>query len=120
MYVSTRLNSSGDCDVVGWYIHYADRGVETVEDRRNLLDPISFEFNNNSTSTLGRRMVIGRDITSVAGVSNPASRISKERGVIILDGGVCSTHPPGRLRNSLLYAVESASICVSGECVGSA
>lgn len=44
-------------------------------------------------------MVVGGSIERVTVVVYPTSRISNERGVVVLDGSVCcSTHPPGRLR----------------------
>ena len=32
--------------------------IEVVEDRRDLLDPVPFEFYNDSASKFGRRMVV--------------------------------------------------------------
>lgn len=33
--------------------------IEVVEDRRDLLDPVPFEFYSDGTSKLGRCMVVG-------------------------------------------------------------
>ena len=45
-------------------------------------------------------MVVGCIVVRITVVINPTSRISNERGVVVLDGGVCATHPRWRLRKS--------------------
>jgi len=65
-----------------------------VEDRRDLLDSISFELYSDSSPEPGSRMVVGCTVLRVTVVIYPTSRISNERGVVVLDGSVSATHPP--------------------------
>jgi hypothetical protein len=58
MSVNMRLNFGSDCGIVQWHIHYADIDIEMVEDRRDLLDPVSFKSYSKGTPNFGRRMAV--------------------------------------------------------------
>ena len=83
-----------------------------MEDRMDLLDSISFELYSDRSSKLGGRMVVGYIVVRITVVIYPTSRISNERGVVVLDGSVGPTHPRWRLTKLAALRRRERSGCV--------